>query len=126
MRILKDPQSGKLEAPPDHRERGRALSCWWWGSVAFPGSWWAEWSGKHPFGVSPCSWRDAMTMCPGTGLLSQMIERGLVAGSCRMGERARGLVTLPVCGCAVAAQAAPVGGAAGLGVLSAWAPASRW
>jgi hypothetical protein len=55
-----------------------------------------------------------------------MIERGLVAGSCRMGERARGLVTLPVCGCAVAAQAAPVGGAAGLGVLSAWAPASRW
>ena len=37
----------------------------------------------------------AMTMCPGTGLLSQMIERGLAAGSCRMGERARGLVTLP-------------------------------
>jgi hypothetical protein len=25
----------------------------------------------------------AMTMCPGTGLLSQMIERGMVAGSCR-------------------------------------------
>ena len=25
----------------------------------------------------------AMTMCPGTGLLSQMIERGLAAGSCR-------------------------------------------
>jgi hypothetical protein len=24
-----------------------------------------------------------MTMCPGTGLLSQMIERGLAAGSCR-------------------------------------------
>ncbi len=39
-----------------------------------------------------------MTMCPGTGLLSQMIERGLVAGSCRRGERARGLVTLLVCG----------------------------
>ena len=36
----------------------------------------------------------AMTMCPGTGLLSQMIERGAGAGSCRMGERARGLVTL--------------------------------
>jgi len=32
----------------------------------------------------------AMAMCPGTGLLSQMIERGLVAGSCRRGERARG------------------------------------
>ena len=31
----------------------------------------------------------AMIMCPGTGLLSQMIERGLVAGSCRWSERAR-------------------------------------
>jgi hypothetical protein len=30
-----------------------------------------------------------MTICPGTGLLSQEIERGLVAGSCRMGELAR-------------------------------------
>jgi hypothetical protein len=38
----------------------------------------------------------AMTMCPGTGLLSQKIERGLVAGSCRRSERARGLVTLLV------------------------------
>jgi hypothetical protein len=37
-------------------------------------------------------------MCPGTGLLSQKIERGLVAGSCRRSERARGLVTLLVCG----------------------------
>src|SRR6266571_3170434 len=27
---------------------------------------------------------DAMTMCPGTGLLSHVIERGLVAGSCRV------------------------------------------
>ena len=31
----------------------------------------------------------------GTGLLSQMIERGAGAGSCRKGERARGLATLP-------------------------------
>ena len=37
----------------------------------------------------------AMTMCPGTGLLSQMIERGAGAGSCRRSERARGLATLP-------------------------------
>jgi len=37
-----------------------------------------------------------MTMCPGTGLLSQMIECGLAAGSCRMGARPE-LVTLPVC-----------------------------
>jgi hypothetical protein len=49
----------------------------------------AEWSRKHPFGVLPCCVRDTMTMCPGTGLLSQMIERGLVAGSCRVGELAR-------------------------------------
>ena len=37
----------------------------------------------------------AMTMCPGTGLLSQKIERGAGAGSCRRGERTRGLATLP-------------------------------
>jgi hypothetical protein len=34
---------------------------------------------------------DAMTMCPGTGLLIHVIERGLMAGSCRVagapGER---------------------------------------
>ena len=35
-----------------------------------------------------------MTMCPGTGLLSQMIELGAGAGSCRKSERARGLATL--------------------------------
>ena len=34
-----------------------------------------------------------MTMCPGTGLLSQKIERGAGAGSCRRGERARKLLT---------------------------------
>jgi hypothetical protein len=55
----------------------------------FPGSWLAEWSRKHPFGVLPYRGRDTMTICPGTGLLSQEIERGLVAGSCRVGERAR-------------------------------------
>jgi hypothetical protein len=31
-----------------------------------------------------------MTMCSGTGLLSHVIERGLVAGSCRWSERTRG------------------------------------
>jgi hypothetical protein len=35
-------------------------------------------------------------MCPGTGLLSHVIECGLMAGSCRKSERARSLVTLPV------------------------------
>ena len=63
-----------------------------------PGAWRAEWSHKHPFGAAPVVRAGAMTMCPGTGLLSQMIERGRVAGSCRMGERARSLVTLPVQG----------------------------
>ena len=52
------------------------------GSCLSP-AWLAEWSRKHPSGAAPALWRDAMTMCPGTGLLSQMIERGLAAGSCR-------------------------------------------
>ena len=39
-----------------------------------------------------------MTMCPGTGLLSQMTGPGAGAGSCRESELARGLVTLPVWG----------------------------
>jgi hypothetical protein len=34
---------------------------------------------RRPAGVRA----GAMTICPGTGLLSQMIERGLAAGSCR-------------------------------------------
>ena len=71
-----------------------SLLCWWWGGRwCFPARGWAEWSHKHPFGVSPGVLAGAMTMCPGTGLLSHEIERGLVAGSCRRGERARGLVT---------------------------------
>ena len=37
----------------------------------------------------------AMDHVSGTGLLSQMIERGADAGSCRRGEHARGLATLP-------------------------------
>jgi hypothetical protein len=51
------------------------------GSLVFPGAWQAEWSRKHPFGVPSGSRRDAMTMCPGTGLLSHVIERGLVAAA---------------------------------------------
>ena len=43
--------------------------------VLFP-AWLAEWSRKHPFGAAPACGTAAMTMCPGTGLLSQMIERG--------------------------------------------------
>ena len=39
----------------------------------------------------------AMTMCPGTGLLSQITARR-GAGSCRKSELTRGLVTLPVWG----------------------------
>jgi hypothetical protein len=37
-----------------------------------------------------------MTICPGTGLLSHVIEPGAMAGSCRWGERTRGLATLSV------------------------------
>ena len=88
-----------------------------------PGVWLAEWSRKHPFGVRGVAGGTAMAMCPGTGLLSQMIERGLVAGSCRRGERARGLVTLPVCGAVAAARDALP---AGVLVWVACAVASRW
>ncbi len=66
-----------------------------------------------------------MTVCSGTGLLSQMIERGRAAGSCRWSERARGLVTLAVCGCALAVQSAVVAGVAGPGARAA-SSASRW
>jgi hypothetical protein len=38
-----------------------------------------------------------MTMCPGTGLLSQMIERGLVAELMPQGRARPGMVTLLVC-----------------------------
>jgi hypothetical protein len=88
-------------------------------------AWLAEWSRKHPFGVALSCVADAMTMCPGTGLLSQMIERGGEPASCRWNERARGLVTLTVCGCELAAQSAVVAGAAEPGA-PAWSSASRW
>ena len=49
------------------------------GKILFvPGSWFcpawlAEWSRKHPSGAGRAV---VMTMYPGTGLLSQMVERG--------------------------------------------------
>jgi len=61
---------------------------------------------RRPAGVRA----GAMTMRPGTGLLSHVIERGLAAGSCRWSERARGLATSLVCGCVP-------GGAGGAGCL---------
>ena len=39
-------------------------------------AWLAEWSRKPPSGAAPACRVAAMTTCPGTGLLSQMIERG--------------------------------------------------
>jgi len=62
--------------------------------VLVPGAWRAEWSHKHPFGAALVR-GGCHDHVSGTGLLSQMIERGAGAGSCRMGERARGLATLP-------------------------------
>jgi hypothetical protein len=46
------------------------------GVVWLSPAWLAEWSRKHPSGARPTCWPGAMTMCSGTGLLSQMIERG--------------------------------------------------
>ena len=64
---------------------GKGVGCGlaYAGSRAGSGAWRAEWSRKHPSGAAPACGAAAMTMCPGTGLLSQMIERGAGAGSCR-------------------------------------------
>jgi hypothetical protein len=62
-----DERAGRRRAAADHRERGRVPFVLVVGVVGVPGAWWAEWSRKHPFGVSSCSGRDAMTMCPGPG-----------------------------------------------------------
>src|ERR1700746_2486976 len=57
--------------------------CGWliWGRVLVPGAWRAEWSRKPPSGVALV--RGCHDHVSGTGLLSQMIERGLAAVSCR-------------------------------------------
>jgi len=62
------------------------------GRVRFPACWSAEWSRKHPSGAVPV--RGGHDHVSGTGLLSQMIERGLPAGSCRRSERTQGLAAL--------------------------------
>ena len=53
-------------------EEGRWLSPGFWAGLA-------EWSLMHPSGTRPGA--GAMAVTPGTGLLSQVIERGMV-GSC--------------------------------------------
>ena len=84
-------------------------------------AWLAEWSRKHPSGAAPVR-AAAITMCPGTGLLSQNIERGpWRPGSCRRSERARSLATLPVLGAAADAALA-----ADVQVVVACMLASRW
>jgi hypothetical protein len=56
----------------------------------------SEWSHKHPFGCGPGLAR-RHDRVSGTGLLSQMIERGWWPAHAA-GASVRGLVTLPVCG----------------------------
>jgi len=69
----------------------------------------------------------AMTMCPGSGLLSHVIERGAGAGSCRRSELTRGLATL---GFTAAAAVLPrrrlASGTAGARRGSAACGRSRW
>src|SRR5207248_8510410 len=75
---------------------GEGLGCGWacQGRVRVPGAGWRSGlASTHP--APPGVRAAAMTMCPGTGLLSQKIERGLAAGSCRRGERTRDLAALP-------------------------------
>src|SRR5258708_10470773 len=45
------------------------------GVACCPRRWGAEWSRKHPSGVWACDRADGVTICSGSGLLSQMIER---------------------------------------------------
>ena len=70
----------------------------------------------------------AMTMCPGPGLLSHVIECGLAACSCRMDERTRGLGGPPVFTAAAAAcwRRRPAAQQAGARRGSAACGRSRW
>jgi len=61
--------------------------CW------FPVRGLAQWSRQAPIRHLRARGRGRHDHLSGTGLLSQMIERDADAGSCRRGERARGLVT---------------------------------
>jgi hypothetical protein len=56
---------------------------------------------QAPIRRRACVAAGAMTMCSGTGLLSQMIERGRDGRLMPRGERARGLATLLVRGAIV-------------------------
>ena len=104
-------------------ERGRSLR-----GVVYAGS--RMWSrgvaggvvSQAPIRTSPRRVAGCHDQMSGTGLLSHVIERGLSACSCRWGERARGLATLPVVGAAAAGAA----GAAGVLVPAPCRPASTW
>ena len=69
---------GKLERPQPRS--GEEEVGFIWVACVFPACWSAEWSRKHPSGAVPV--RGGHDHVSGTGLLSQMIERGLPAGSC--------------------------------------------
>jgi hypothetical protein len=81
---------GKLERPQPRS--GEEEVGFIWVACVFPACWSAEWSRKHPSGAVPV--RGGHDHVSGTGLLSQMIERGLPAGSCRRSERTQGLAAL--------------------------------
>jgi len=67
---------GKLERPQPRS--GEEEVGFIWVACVFPACWSAEWSRKHPSGAVPV--RGGHDHVSGTGLLSQMIERGLPAG----------------------------------------------
>ena len=74
--------AGKRREIIESEEGGRLRLAYLGVVLRVPGAWLAEWSRKHPSGAAGVR-AAAMTMCPGPGLLSQMIERGAGAGSCR-------------------------------------------
>ena len=67
---------GKLERPQPRS--GEEEVGFIWVACVFSACWSAEWSRKHPSGAVPV--RGGHDHVSGTGLLSQMIERGLPAG----------------------------------------------
>ena len=77
-----DERAGRRRTADDHGQRGRSFRAGLSGVVLIPGVAGGVVS-QAPI-RRPAGGAGAMTMCPGTGLLSQMIERGLAAGSCRL------------------------------------------
>jgi len=115
-----DERAGRRRTAADHGRRGGSFRAGVVkGRSVSPVCGGAEWSHKHPFG-GPAVVGGRHDHVFGDRAAQSDDRARLLAGSCRVSELTRGLVTLPVCGCAV------VAGFAGGAVSGACAAASRW